>query len=265
MPATTGLLFAPVFALAVLFLNQLPEPSGDDARDRTEREPMDVTRRWTFLRQYLPGICALVSAYVFLTAFRDFRDNYMVEMLDQLGYSYEEHRDLMSRMELGVACAVMLSIAMLFWVKNNRYGFSAVCAAIAIGAMLIGVATLLLQSHLISGMWWMALIGFGSYLAYVPYNTVLFDRLMASTRFVGTAVFGMYLADSAGYSGSVVVQLSKDLILGESSRLEFMQRFALFISVLCTFSLLIGWLYFVFLQRTEAGTVAHASTAQVNG
>lgn len=244
MPATTGLVFAPLFVLAVFLLNQLPEPSGDDARERTEREPMDVGRRWAFLLQYLPGICALIAAYVFFTAYRDFRDNYMVELLDQLGYRYEDHRDLMSRMELGVAFCVMLAIAMLVLVKDNRLGLSAVFAAITSGAALVGIATLLLQNQAISGLWWMALIGFGSYLAYVPYNTVLFDRLMASTRFVGTAVFGMYLADSAGYSGSVVVQLGKDLFVGDLSRLEFMQRLSIFVSLFGMLSVVAGWIYF---------------------
>lgn len=252
MPAATGLVFAPLFVLAVFLLNQIPEPSVADARERTEREPMSVTRRWTFLLQYLPGICALIAAYILLTAFRDFRDNYMVELLDQLGYRYADHRDLMSRMELGVAFGVMLSIAMLFWVKENRRAFFAVCAAIATGTALIGVATLLLHYRAISGMWWMALIGFGSYLAYVPYNTVLFDRLMASTRFVGTAVFGMYLADSAGYSGSVVVQLGKDLLVGDLSRLEFMLRLSLFVSLFGTLCVLFGWFYFALRPTCEA-------------
>lgn len=244
MPAATGLVFAPLFVTAVFLLNRLPEPSGADVRERTEREPMDVSRRWAFLLQYLPGIGALIAAYVFLTAFRDFRDNYMVELLDQLGYRYQDHRDLMSRMELGVALGVMLAVAMLFWVKDNRRGLFVVLAAIAVGTALIGIATLLVERQAISGLWWMALIGFGSYLAYVPYNTVLFDRLMASTRFVGTAVFGMYLADSAGYSGSVVVQLGKDLIVGDLSRLEFMQRLSMFVSLFGTLSVLAGWIYF---------------------
>ena len=49
----------------------------------------------------------------------------------------------------------------------------------------------------------MVLIGLGAYLAYVPYNTLFFERMMASTRFVGTAVFAIALADAAGYTGSV--------------------------------------------------------------
>jgi hypothetical protein len=89
----------------------------------------------------------------------------------------------------------------------------------------------------------MAMIGLGAYIADVPLNTVLFGRLMASTRFVGTAVFGIYLADCAGYSGSVLVQLAKDLFAGHISRLEFMQGFAWLLSIIGTVSVATGCLY----------------------
>ena len=42
---------------------------------------------------------------------------------------------------------------------------------------------------MISGLWWMILIGFGAYLAYVPFGAVLFERIMASSKAIGTAVF----------------------------------------------------------------------------
>jgi hypothetical protein len=82
-----------------------------------------------------------------------------------------------------------------------------------------------LDRGLISGFAWMTLVGLGSYLAYVPYGSVLFDRLIASTRVVGTAVFAIYLADAIGYTGSVGTMLFKDVGLGAMSRLEFFRRF----------------------------------------
>jgi hypothetical protein len=96
----------------------------------------------------------------------------------------------------------------------------------------------------------MALVGLGSYLTYVCYNTVLFDRLMASTHFVGTAVFAMNLADSIGYTGSVAVQLGKDLLVGDSSRLEFLRQFSLFASLFGTISLISAWIYLSRFART---------------
>ena len=244
MPAATGLVFLLPFLLAVWLLNQVPEPTIEDAAARTARQPMDRARRHQFLLQYLPGIVLLVMAYMFLTAFRDFRDTYMVEILDQLGYSYEENKDIMSRMELGVALGVLATMSLLYLVKNNRHGLFAIFGVIMAGMVIIGAATALLRGGVLNGFWWMALVGFGSYIAYVPYNAVLFDRLMASTRFVGTAVFAMYLADSAGYTGSIALQLGKDLFAEQTSRSEFLQSYSWFLSLSGTLTLTAVCVYF---------------------
>ena len=44
---------------------------------------------------------------------------------------------------------------------------------------------------------------------------------MAATRYVGTAVFAINLADAVGYTGSVALQLYKDVFAADASRLEF--------------------------------------------
>jgi hypothetical protein len=244
MPAVTGLVFAPAFLLVVWLLNQVPEPTLADVAERTEREPMSGTRRREFLLAYLPGIVPLVIAYVFLTIFRDYRDNYQVDVLQQLGYMTTENKASLTNMEFGVALAVLLSMCLLYLIKDNRRALLAVLAAVAAGFLIIGAATMLHMSGVISGFWWVALIGFGGYLAYVPYNSVLFDRLMASTHFVGTAVFCIYLADSAGYTGSCLVQLGKDLLASQTSRAEFLQYFSLVLSIVGTLSIVVGGLYF---------------------
>jgi hypothetical protein len=168
----------------------------------------------------------------------------MVEILSQLGYSYAENKDIMSRMELGVALGVLATMSLLYLVKDNRLGLFAVFGVILSGMLIIGAATALLRGGLINGFWWMALVGFGAYIAYVPYNAVLFDRLMATTKFVGTAVFAMYLADSAGYTGSIALQLGKDLFAGQTSRAEFLQSYSWFLSLSGTLMLVGVGLYF---------------------
>ena len=131
MPAATGLLVLPLFLLAVWLLNQVPEPTPEDMAARTEREPMTGPRRRQFLLAYLPGLLPLITAYVFLTVFRDYRDNYMVDVLDQLGYAYAQNKDIMSRMELGVALGVLATMSLLYLIKDNRRGLLAILAVIA--------------------------------------------------------------------------------------------------------------------------------------
>ncbi|MFZ4381717.1 MAG: DUF5690 family protein, partial [Sandarakinorhabdus sp.] len=58
---------------------------------------------------------------------------------------------------------------------------------------------------------WMIASGLGQYLAYTPFNAMLFDRLVAASGRAGTAAFLIYVADASGYAGSVAVLLLRNL------------------------------------------------------
>ena len=223
MPAVTGALFLTPFLLFAWLLEQLPEPTVGDILARTQRQPMRREQRAEFVRRYLIGIVAALTAYFVLTAYRDYRDNYAVEVFTQLGYDYENNKTIVSQAELLVACGVMAIVSQLIWLRDNRWGLAATYGVMIGGLLLIGAATALLDAGWINGFWWMTLAGFGAYLAYVPFNAVLFDRVVAATGFAGTAVFGIYLADTVGYSGSVLLQLTKDFLLNEAPHLHFLR------------------------------------------
>ena len=237
MPAVVGLHFFPLFLIAVWMLNQLPTPSVEDVQARSERTTMDGARRINFVREFFGALTLLCVAYLFLTAYRDFRDNYQVEILGDLGYPYEDNKAIITKAETFVAFGVIACLALLNLIKNNRWGLIGAYGVMIGGVLLLGGSTLALEIGLINGFWWVTLTGLGSYLAYVPYGSVLFDRLMATTKVVGTAVFAIYLADAIGYTGSVGVQLYKDLAHGEMSRLAFFKGYTWFMAGLGVFCL----------------------------
>jgi len=244
MPVAVGGLFLLPFIIAVAMLDRLPEPSARDIAERSAREPMDGRMRLDFIRRFLPGMVLLLATYFFITAFRDFRDNYTVELYTQLGYRYEDNKTIASRADLYVSFGVAAVLALLFFVRDNRHGLTAVFGVITVGVLLLGGATWLRERGVIDGFWWMTLIGLGTYLAYVPFGSVLFDRLMASTRMAGTAVFAIYVADSLGYVGTISALLAKDLWAAKSSQLEFLQAFAYGLSAVGTACLIAAALYF---------------------
>jgi hypothetical protein len=145
-----------------------------------------------------------------------------------------------------VAFGVMFSLAALNLIKDNRWGLVGAFGIMAAGLGIMGIGTLLWDQDRIDGATWMVLNGLGAYLAYVPYGSVLFDRLIASTRVVGTAVFAIYVADALGYTGSVCVYLYKDLGLGETPRLEFFVWFSYLMSVGGTILFAASCGYFIF-------------------
>jgi len=228
MPASTGLCFLPLFLASVWLLNQLPAPSAEDVAARVERETMDAARRVSFVRTFLPGLLLLLVSYFFLTAYRDFRDNYAVEIVKGLGFL--ERAAIFSKAEMIVAFGVLVPLALLVLVKDNRLALGGAYAIMTGGMALMGLSTLLFDAGKVDGFWWMTLVGLGSYLAYVPVGSVLFDRLIAATRVTGTAVFAIYIADAIGYTGSIGVQLYKDFARTSESRLGFFKDFTYFLS-----------------------------------
>jgi hypothetical protein len=254
MPVAVGGLFLAPFILAVLMLDQLPEPTPLDAAERSPRQPMDGRMRTRFLRRFLPGMALLLVTYFLVTAFRDFRDNYMVEIFTELDYPYEANKSIVSQSEIYVGLGVAAALALLYVVRDNRRGLMAVFAVMTAGVLLLGASTWLHQRGDIDGFWWMTLIGLGSYLAYVPYGSVLFDRLMASTRVAGTAVFAIYVADSFGYVGTISALLTKDLWAAQWSRLEFLRAFAYGLSAVGAACLLLSAAYFRRATRPTANS-----------
>ena len=168
MPAVTGLCFLPLYLVSVWLLNQVPDPSVADMESRTERPRMNRGDRAKFVGNFWVGLLLLFTVYFFLTAYRDFRDNYGIEIFQTLGYA--QTPAVFTKTEFPVAIGVVLTLAALNVFRNHRHGLIAVFAVMTFGLILMSGATLMLDVGLLQGreLWWMVLIGLGSYLAYVP-------------------------------------------------------------------------------------------------
>lgn len=259
MPAVTGLCFLPFFLIAAWLLDQIPPNSPEDIAARVERKPMNNTERRTFVLHFLPGLILLVTTYFFLTAYRDYRDNFGIEIFTSLGYAGD--LSIFTRTETLVAFGVMGCLMLLNLIRNNLFGLIGVFSLMTIGLLLMGASTVLFQADRLPGFWWMMLVGLGSYLAYVPFGSVLFDRLIAHTSVMGTAVFAIYLADAIGYTGVIVVLLYKEIWHSGDSILLFFQRFTYFMSVGGALLMAIGGVYFIKRRPSKPQTVKDLSSS----
>jgi hypothetical protein len=224
MPCLTGLMFVPPFVVAVWLLARLPPPTIDDERARTHRAPMFGAERKAFVARFAVGIVMLTLIHTLVTAYRDFRDNFAAEVWIALGRG--DAPQLFTVSEIPVALAVIVGLGAIYRIKDNRRAFFAVHALMGAGAATIALSTLAFDLGWIGPVPWMMATGVGLYLAYVPYGTVLFDRLIAATGAVGTAVFMIYLTDAFGYLGSILVLLVKNFGHPHLSWLEFFKAFS---------------------------------------
>jgi hypothetical protein len=229
MPAVTGGLFVVPLVVLVWLLDRLPAPTPADEAARSVRQTMGRQERRAFLGHFGLALTLMLVAYFLLTAFRDFRDHYAAELFVALGL--QDETAIFSRTEKWALFAAIGCMAGLNLFTNHRRAIVAVHLVIVGGFAILGFATLAFVQGWLSGYGWMVWVGVGMYLAYVPYGAVLFERLMAGSRLAGTSVFAIQLADGIGYTGSVLVQLYRDLFHGDSDRLAFIIPYASIVAV----------------------------------
>ncbi|CAD5293075.1 MULTISPECIES: DUF5690 family protein [unclassified Imperialibacter] len=248
MPFVTGSLFLVPLLGFVWLLDRIPEPSPEDVAMRTKREPMSKAQRRQFLVDFGGGMFLLTLVYILLTAFRDFRDNFSAEIWQVLGYG--DNAEIFTLTEIPVSIAVLVLLGLMMGIKQNYKALNANYLIIIGGFAVSGVSTLLFQNHMISPPLWMILVGLGLYLGYVPFNSILFDRLIAAFRVTGNVGFLIYLADSFGYLGSVVILFYKNFGFANLSWLEFFTQSIYVVSVSGT--LLMGFCIVYFRKKYES-------------
>jgi hypothetical protein len=242
MPAVTGFVFFPLLFISVWGLSLMPPASLEDEAARVRRVPMGSQERAHFVRLYGLGLGLLIGAYVFLTAFRDFRDNFAAEIWRGLGQ--EDGAAIFTLSELPVALVALAVLASFMGIKNNRNAVLVVHVLVGAGFASIGIATLAFEAAFIGPITWMIIVGAGLYAAYTPFNTVLFDRLVAASGQLATAGFLIYLADAAGYVGSVALLLMKNFGSIQLDWVPFFKLSAYGVSAIGTIGLLASALYF---------------------
>lgn len=248
MPFVVGLMFYPPLVLFVALLAQIPPPTAEDEALRTKRLPMDAASRRAFFAAYAPGLVALVGLYVLLTAYRDFRDNFAREIWDALGFAGAP--EILTTAELPVALGALIAVAAIVFVKDNRKALLVLHGLMLAGAVLIGASTLAFDAGLIGPVAWMISVGLGLYVGYVPFNSVLFDRLIAAVGSVATAGFLIYVADAFGYLGSVGLLLTKSFAKPELSWLEFFRGMSYVTAAVTAVLYVVSAVYFARRTRT---------------
>lgn len=207
IPFITGLLFMIPVLLLIRLLEKIPLPSKADKESRIERAVMNAESRKMLFRKYSVGIILLITVYVFLTIFRDVRDNFAADMWSELGFANEP--GVFTRTEIPVTISVLILISTMMLIKNNRRAFIITHYLIIAGFALSGISSLMFSLGWLSPFSWMVCVGLGLYIGYIPFNCILFDRMIAAFGTAGNVGFLMYLADSFGYMGSVGVIITK--------------------------------------------------------
>lgn len=222
MPFSAGLLFIIPLLIFGLMLEKLPQPTEEDILLKNKREPLHKAERKKIIQQFLVPMVCITLLYVSLTILRDFRDNFNREIWDNLHIRFSS--SVFTLTEIPIAVMVLLILGFMVKIKNNRKAFALYHYLLFGGILTVGFSTFLFESTVISPFLWMVLSGFGMYLCYIPFNGMYFDRMIAAFNIRGNVGFLIYLVDSFGYLGSVLILLYKNFGSPQTSWLNFYIR-----------------------------------------
>lgn len=242
IPFYTGLVFLVPVTILVYLLEKIPDPSPEEAAEKSIRVPMDKNERKRFFNMFSFGLVSFIFIYILLTLFRDIRDNFAADIWLELGYG--NSAGIFTSTEIPIAVSVLILIASMIYINNNKLAFQISQLIILAGFILCGLSTFLFMQQLISGYVWIVLVGLGLYMGYIPFNCILFDRMIASFKIKGNVGYFMYLVDSFGYLATVFVIIAKGSMGISISWTYFYSHGVLALSILGSLISITTLLYF---------------------
>lgn len=249
MPFVTGLVFLPILVIGVRMLSKIGPPDDHDKLLRTERVPMNSYERKMFVLRFAPGIVFSILVYVGLTIFRDMRDNFAVEFWSALGYS--KTPELLVFSEVPIAISVLVIIALMILIRNNRLAFYSNHIITIFSGFLLLFTTWLFSIQRLDPVLWMIIAGFSMYLPYIAFHTLYFERWIAHFKYKSNIGFLMSMADAAGYLGSTIILLVKNFATPTVSWVDFFMVSAIVIGLAMAVFAIAAFFFFKRLENKQ--------------
>lgn len=241
LPFVIGLIFLPFFLFFVWMLAQIPAPNAEDLQLRSERTAMNQTDKSLIMKEFGFGLLCFVGTYLLLATMRDFRDNFAIEVWREIDPQF--NKTIFSKVETSIGLVVVSLIALNAFIKNNFHSYLTFSGMMILAVMLCGGSTWAFEQQLISPKIWMVSLGIGLFLPYLLIQTVVFERLIALFKARGNVGFLVYICDSVGYLGSVILLFYREFFLRKISFLNILSTFSYIISMVC-FTLLVLQLFY---------------------
>jgi hypothetical protein len=228
MPFFAGLFFLLPTLLFIAMLKYVPLPSPADVASRSERIPMKAKARWAFFLKYAPGLAGIIIVYLLVTLLRSVRADFAPELWKGLGYP--QTPAVFTQSELLVSFGVVLINGLAIFILHHYKAFRFSLLTCLGGFAILPLSVWGLQAGL-GKFPFMVLVGLGVYIPYVAVHTTLFERLIAITKERANIGFLMYLADSVGYTGYIILIFFRYAVPPGNSILSIFLRSCIFLGI----------------------------------
>ena len=174
-----------------------------------------------------------------------------MEILSGIGAADATH---LATSEIPVAFAVLIPLGAVMLIRSHRTSVIVLHGCLFLGFLLAGASTLLYRRGMLDGFVWYILAGTGLYLAYVPFHSILFERLVALMQRPANAGYLIYIADATGYLSSVAILLWKNFGASVTPPLDFFVNLTYAITLIGSVSVVASLAFFVSQRSSTSDT-----------
>lgn len=230
MPALIGGVALPVLLALGWTLQRLPAPSAADVAARAARVPLGPGARRKLVRDYAPILLPLFAACLLLTVLRDVKEDFLVRIVDMSGQSPW----LFARVDSVVSLLILGLFAAMTLVRDHRRALIVLLCTAMTATAAMTVSALRRDALGLGVAPWLFVQSMGIYVAYLAFQGVLFDRLIACFRIRGNVGFFIVAVDFLGYLGTTVLLVVRSVWTAAQGWLGFYNQLAALTGLLCT-------------------------------
>lgn len=210
MPFTVGSIFIPFVFLSTWMLEQIQPPTKEDEEVRSHRVPLTNVERKKLFNEYSVGLVAILFVNMLMTIGRDIKDNFLVEIFRSVGMS--DRVGIYSQTETIVGIVVLGLLSLMVLVQKNKQAFYLIHFMMFMGLLTMLISTYLMSTGALSPFFCMISHGVGLYVAYISFQSLYFERFIATFKIAGNVGFLIYLSDFIGYLASCFILIGKELL-----------------------------------------------------
>ena len=242
MPFAVGTVFIPFLLISAWMLSKIPPPDEADKLLRTERTPLNSESRKKLFGAFAIGFIAILAANMVMTIGRDIKDNFLVEIFQSI--KIDANVSIYTKTETIVGISVLILLSFMVLIKSNVKAFFTIHAVMIAGFMGIVVSTYLYTTGILSPFVWVITQGISLYSGYIIFQSLYFERFIASFKVRGNVGFLIYVSDFIGYLGSCAILIIKEFYGFKANWEYFFIYLNYFVGASGIVAVLISWIYF---------------------
>lgn len=242
MPFWVGVAFIPLLLTSSFMLSKIPPPSVYDIALREKRIPLDKLQRKQLFGAFAIGLSAILVANILMTIGRDIKDNFLVEFFQSL--QLDNSVSIYAKTESIIGLTVLFLISFMVLLKNNQKAFIIIHSIMIIGFLSMLFSTWHFVAGNLSSFYWIIIQGIGLYLSYIVFQSLYFERFIASFRVKGNVGFLIYMSDFTGYLGSCIILILKEFTMFEANWKDFFIQLNYWVGIGGVIAVVVSLIYF---------------------